>query len=376
MKAWVLEHRVRSMAVLGLVAAGAALVSSLQSGPARLAAFLLTFALCAGVVGLGLARHSQLRATAGAERDEVATRRDLVADQRDREAVHRDQAGEHRDVAADNRDSHADRRDQDADQRDHDADQRAHIRAPLGVVPLELPVGDGLAHVGPTDKEYRTSRKRARHDRGTGVSDRANAGLDRDAALADRGASASERTEAEHDRDAASADRGASAKERELAFIDELTGVYQRGAGSVELARECARARRTRRPLVLAFIDVDHLKMVNDSRGHAAGDRMLREVAHTLMSSLRPYDLVIRFGGDEFVCALPGLDLPGAAQRLGLLNSTLAAGAEQGSVTVGLAQLQPGDSVDALVARADAALIAERKVQRGTRAAPGPLPGG
>ena len=151
--------------------------------------------------------------------------------------------------------------------------------------------------------------------------------------------------------------------------MDGLTGVYLRSAGFVELAHEMSRARRTNQPLVVAFVDVDHLKAVNDSLGHAAGDRMLREVAQALSSSQRPYDLVLRYGGDEFVCALPGMQIPDAARRFASLNSTLAAGLERGSVTIGLAQLRPGDTVEDVVSRADAALIAARKQRRG--AAPG-----
>jgi diguanylate cyclase (GGDEF)-like protein len=71
-----------------------------------------------------------------------------------------------------------------------------------------------------------------------------------------------------------------------------------------ELEREIARATRTRQPLVLAFVDVDHLKEINDVHGHAAGDQVLQAVAETLRTTLRGYDLIFRYGGDEFVCAL------------------------------------------------------------------------
>jgi len=110
----------------------------------------------------------------------------------------------------------------------------------------------------------------------------------------------------------------------------------------------------------VAFVDVDKLKAINDSQGHAAGDRTLREVAHALRSSLRVYDLVIRYGGDEFVCAISGLTMPAAMNRLARVNVELGRGVHQRSVTVGLAQLQQDDSVDSLVARADTALYESR----------------
>ncbi len=146
--------------------------------------------------------------------------------------------------------------------------------------------------------------------------------------------------------------------------MDGLTGEYSRGAGLVELEREMARVKRTGETLVLAFLDVDQLKSVNDSGGHAAGDRMLTEVARTVRAALRPYDLIIRYGGDEFICGNSGLDMAGVSKRLALVNSVLAKAAEHGSITAGVALLQSGDSVEDLIARADAALYRERRQRR------------
>jgi diguanylate cyclase (GGDEF)-like protein len=190
--------------------------------------------------------------------------------------------------------------------------------------------------------------------------------LDRSTALADRGAGASERTAAELDRSTALADRGASAKERERSSHDGLTGAYLRGPGSVELEREIARARRTEQPLVLAFVDVDGLKAINDSRGHGAGDRVLLDVANALRARLRSHDLIIRYGGDEFACVIAGLSAANATKRLGLVNAALAQAAVPASVTVGVTELQPTDSIEDLLARADAALYRERLESRRT----------
>jgi diguanylate cyclase (GGDEF)-like protein len=187
------------------------------------------------------------------------------------------------------------------------------------------------------------------------------AAADRAAALRDRQRAASDRALAASDRAAARLDRAVAAADRLAYSMDGLTGAYLRVPGFVELEREMARARRTDQPLVLAFVDVDGLKAVNDSRGHAAGDRMLVEVAETLGKQMRPYDLIIRYGGDEFVCVLSGLDVAAATDRLSSLNVTLAEAPEHGSITVGLAEMQPDDSPEDLLVRADMALYRKRQ---------------
>jgi len=316
-------------------------------------------------------RAGERRFHAGLLRDQAGDERDQAGDQRDRASTRRDQAAEQRDQAADRRDQAADRRDEAAES------SEASVRAGITTDPVD--------HSAMARRDAATDRRRASQDRRAGASERNQAELDRDTALADRGSGAGERTLAERDRgsahadrvsgasershaeldrDTAQADRGASARERESALVDDLTGVYLRGAGFVELEREMARARRTGRPLVVAFVDVDHLKGINDSRGHAAGDRMLLEVADTLRAKMRSYDLVIRYGGDEFVCAMAGLDIADAANRVAEVDAALAGSSGHGSVTVGLAELRPDDSLDVLIARADADLYRQRHEQR------------
>jgi diguanylate cyclase (GGDEF)-like protein len=136
------------------------------------------------------------------------------------------------------------------------------------------------------------------------------------------------------------------------------------GSGFAELAREMAGVRRSGDSLVVAFVDVDGLKAVNDSHSHAAGDRMLLEVANVFRAELRSFDLIIRCGGDEFVCAISGLDMADASKRFELVHAALADAPEHASVSLGLAELQPDDSPEMFVARADAALYRQRQERR------------
>ena len=199
-------------------------------------------------------------------------------------------------------------------------------------------------------------RHTALSDRGAGLTGRTQAGLDRHTALSDRGAGAGERTQAGLDRHTALSDREASAREGG-AFFDPLTGVYFPTAGLMQLEREMTRARLAGLALVLAFIDVDRLAVPKGSRGHGAGDRMLLGVAKALGASVRSYDLLRRTGGDAFVWALSGLDMASVTKRLALVNAALADAPEPGLVRFGLAELRPGDLPEDVVARANAALL-------------------
>lgn len=143
--------------------------------------------------------------------------------------------------------------------------------------------------------------------------------------------------------------------------VDELTGALRRGAGLAALQREIDRNHRTPgKGLVVIFIDVDGLKAVNDRHGHAAGDERLRETVAALRDRLRSYDLIVRYGGDEFLCVLTD---SGASEA----QVTAASLREQvhqrtgSTISVGIAELTAGDTVGGLVDRADIALYAGRR---------------
>jgi diguanylate cyclase (GGDEF)-like protein len=127
----------------------------------------------------------------------------------------------------------------------------------------------------------------------------------------------------------------------------------------LELEREVMRAHRTGKSFVLAFVDVDGLKSVNDSEGHAGGDELLRQVVDTIRGVVRDYDLIVRYGGDEFLCGLADIGLSEADRRFETANAGLAV-TRDASVTVGLAEVVPEESLDDLIARADAAMYAQR----------------
>ncbi len=140
-------------------------------------------------------------------------------------------------------------------------------------------------------------------------------------------------------------------KLREQAAFDDLTGALRRGAGISAIDREVARARRHKSALSLAFVDIDGLKAANDRHGHAAGDKLIRGLAQALKEGLRDQDLLVRYGGDEFVCVLP--DTPAEA-GLAKLSEIRKAAAKAGvRFSVGLAQLERSDDVVSLLARAD-----------------------
>jgi diguanylate cyclase (GGDEF)-like protein len=169
------------------------------------------------------------------------------------------------------------------------------------------------------------------------------------------------RKRAARDRELAARDREHLAHELDRAGLDELTAARRRGVGLQEFKRDIQRARRTHSNLVAVYVDVDGLKSVNDERGHTAGDELLRNVVDGLRSQLRSYDLVVRLGGDEFLCSLPGVTLAQARRRFDELVSQLSDDPAGGSMSFGLSELRDGESEQELIDRADKELLATRR---------------
>jgi two-component system cell cycle response regulator len=154
---------------------------------------------------------------------------------------------------------------------------------------------------------------------------------------------------------------------------DELTGLLNRAAITEILRRELARSKRDGTPCGVLLADLDHFKAVNDSLGHGAGDSVLREAAARLTASVRDYDAVGRYGGEEFLIVLPGCDVSGlntCAEHV--LDAFRARPIETPggsvSVTISMGATNSGDwsraTPDSLVRTADAALYIAKRAGR------------
>lgn len=157
-----------------------------------------------------------------------------------------------------------------------------------------------------------------------------------------------------------------------LLSTDPLTGLPGRRNMEERLALEWQQSQRDGQPAVIAMMDLDHFKRVNDSHGHAVGDQVLEHVAAVLREQVRLHDVVARMGGEEFVVLLPQADIDhvrGLASRLceHLRLRPLRTGAECVVVTasIGLAVVGPADAdVDGVLRRADDALYRAKSAGR------------
>jgi len=140
---------------------------------------------------------------------------------------------------------------------------------------------------------------------------------------------------------------------QEMARHDQLTGLPNRRALEEQLPRAMARARRSRSPISVAILDIDHFKTYNDTHGHLAGDEVLRACAKAWDSALRGEDMIVRFGGEEFLVLLPDTEPDVAAEIVERLR--LKTPMDQ-TCSAGLACWDFTESVDDLLGRADKAL--------------------
>jgi diguanylate cyclase (GGDEF)-like protein len=143
-----------------------------------------------------------------------------------------------------------------------------------------------------------------------------------------------------------------------LARVDGLTGVPNRRAWDEELARVLAQARRTGGPVHVALLDLDRFKRFNDTQGHQAGDRMLKEAAAAWRANLRSNDLLARYGGEEFAVLVEDTAVERAVEVLERLRAATPQGQ---TVSAGLATWDAAETAEELVARADAALYQAKR---------------
>ncbi|HZC23418.1 MAG TPA: GGDEF domain-containing protein, partial [Candidatus Binatia bacterium] len=150
---------------------------------------------------------------------------------------------------------------------------------------------------------------------------------------------------------------------RREASRDSLTGLWNRKAIMDILERELLRAARDRQPVGLIMIDVDHFKKINDTRGHAAGDTVLRIIASSIAAVVRPYDSVGRYGGEEFLVVAPNCGIGETwelAERVrahvASCNINVSGSTVNVSLSLGVATGQAAGDVEKILSAADGAL--------------------
>jgi len=251
-------------------------------------------------------------------RERAATERLAVVQAFERAVDARDHALAERDSLANERDRRAAERDALANERDHRAAERDAIWAGVSGPRASIgggPVGNGHSSIGAT---------------------------------------------ADEDGEDPALERARLEAQLQRAHLDGLTGAYRREVGRLALRNEIERARRSDGRFVIAFLDVDGLKGVNDREGHAAGDKVLRTLAATMRANLRSYDPIVRYGGDEFVCGVAAIDTDEVQHRIGVIDQSLRHATGVG-ITAGLASMIGNESLEELTERADAALLEAKR---------------
>jgi diguanylate cyclase (GGDEF)-like protein len=171
---------------------------------------------------------------------------------------------------------------------------------------------------------------------------------------------------------------------QEDSLTDPLTGLPNRRSMFVHLARELARADRLKRQMALIVMDLDGFKTINDTYGHHIGDRALREMSLALQGTLRPYDLCVRYAGDEFIVVLTDCSWEAAElkrrelqERIGQIEIEVRTGKRLRLAASAGAAVFPhdGSSYETLLAEADHRMYRDKAVRRGqmpSRQAVGP----
>jgi len=160
-------------------------------------------------------------------------------------------------------------------------------------------------------------------------------------------------------------------QQRHKALLDPLTGLPNRAAWNERLALEHGRLQQTGTGLLLAILDLDHFKSINDTYGHQAGDKVLKIIANVLRKGLRGDDFIARFGGEEFALLMPGSDLSGGSRLLERLRAAVEQcpfhfKGERVTVTMsaGVAVFKSGENASQVLKRADQALYRAKEAGR------------
>ena len=188
-----------------------------------------------------------------------------------------------------------------------------------------------------------------------------------------RGEAARDRAEAARDRLSAAQDRAHAATEREAAPVSEPSGAKRTGPGLAAVQRQIDRARRGDGLLVVACVDLGRLQATNDIDDHDVGDDRVKRLVGVMKAHLCRDELIVRLGGDEFLCALPGATIENVGRRVQELARELTASPDASRVTIGLAELVLDDNGLDLVerARAHADLLAVGREDRSAEQHPG-----
>jgi diguanylate cyclase (GGDEF)-like protein len=160
---------------------------------------------------------------------------------------------------------------------------------------------------------------------------------------------------------------------QQLAALDSLTGIYNRRFGYNRIQEEFSRAIRSGSSLSLIMMDIDHFKAVNDTYGHVVGDKIIVQITKTAMGAIREGDLMIRYGGEEFLCVLPGANKQDAAfvaERIRVMvkDSVLRDGDQEIRTTISLGTVSyPNENVNdiqQMINLADEAMYTAKKTGR------------
>ncbi len=159
---------------------------------------------------------------------------------------------------------------------------------------------------------------------------------------------------------------------QDVCAVDHLTGAWNRQTMYYRLMEEHERFIRSRMPCAIAMVDIDHFKKVNDTYGHTSGDEVLKKVSSLLSESLRRYDAIFRYGGEEFLVCMPGTETDNAHQLLNRIRKDLETTPIQIgdsreifiTASFGVAWMEKDKEIDETVDQADRALLCAKSQGR------------